>query len=307
MFQSTPPHGRRPEYSILAGRQGRVSIHASAREATLWPDHGAGYVCVSIHASAREATRVTQAIEKATSLVSIHASAREATGHQFYYPAPDCGFNPRLRTGGDLRSKFYVQVFRRFNPRLRTGGDMHQAFQAFALSLFQSTPPHGRRRIRPQDCVSSSWFQSTPPHGRRHSAFVIKLKFKLFQSTPPHGRRRAANAASCSSVLSFNPRLRTGGDAHAYLACTVVVLFQSTPPHGRRPAPPLLPGTTAKFQSTPPHGRRPYAGQLSDQPSTVSIHASAREATVSPWQYEWRQAGFNPRLRTGGDCVPLAI
>ena len=76
------------------------------------------------------------------------------------------------------------------------------------------------------------------------------------------------------------------------------------------------------FQSTPPHGRR-LSGQLGGESTVlVSIHASAREATVgddapsifprfqstpphgrrpialSRPRADWR---FNPRLRTGGD------
>ena len=35
----------------------------------------------------------------------------------------------------------------------------------------------------------------------------------------------------------------------------------------------------------------------------VSIHASAREATVSPSDSSMTLNGFNPRLRTGGDAL----
>ncbi len=55
-----------------------VSIHASAREATLPQPHQTRPAMVSIHASAREATQ-TPAAEGYLDRVSIHASAREAT------------------------------------------------------------------------------------------------------------------------------------------------------------------------------------------------------------------------------------
>ena len=57
-------------------------------------------------------------------------------------------------------------------------------------------------------------------------------------------------------------------------------MFQSTPPHGRRPGISNLAVRQSLFQSTPPHGRRPEPSKEEDAPKNVSIHASAREATV---------------------------
>ena len=78
LFQSTPPRGRRRRsfLSICCNRS--ISIHASAREATV-------YLSVS----------------RAQFGISIHASAREATQRV----SPRCirDFNPRLREGGDKR------------------------------------------------------------------------------------------------------------------------------------------------------------------------------------------------------------
>ena len=64
-FLSTPPRGRRPADPSFRGASVLVSIHASAREATL-PPVGLQLVDdVSIHASAREATglQLTHSIE----------------------------------------------------------------------------------------------------------------------------------------------------------------------------------------------------------------------------------------------------
>ena len=78
MFQSTPPHGRRRFPGRPERRRNRVSIHASAREATVVsPGHFLS-IEVSIHASAREATRGKASLPYCYT-VSIHASAREAT------------------------------------------------------------------------------------------------------------------------------------------------------------------------------------------------------------------------------------
>ena len=56
LFQSTPPRGRRPLPAQGRRRLFRVSIHASAREATQRGTADPYFELVSIHASAREAT-----------------------------------------------------------------------------------------------------------------------------------------------------------------------------------------------------------------------------------------------------------
>ena len=79
------------------------------------------------------------------------------------------------------------------------------------------------------------------------------------------------------------------------------------------------------FQSTPPHGRRHHGkhhvtrlcesfnprlrtgGDKTEgdvgTPWSVSIHASAREATRNVWKSSTAMSCFNPRLRTGGDVA----
>ena len=58
----------------------KVSIHASAREATGRRVDEVAHMRVSIHASAREATSGHGLADDVLDPVSIHASAREATG-----------------------------------------------------------------------------------------------------------------------------------------------------------------------------------------------------------------------------------
>ncbi len=61
-----------------AGVDGKVSIHASAKEATASPSDAYPVTFVSIHASAKEATAPPVCLRRRPH-VSIHASAKEAT------------------------------------------------------------------------------------------------------------------------------------------------------------------------------------------------------------------------------------
>ena len=104
----------------------------------------------------------------------------------------------------------------------------------------------------------------------------------VFQSTPPGGRRPNA-PFDRANELSFNPRLRGGGDSNLS-AISISSMFQSTPPGGRRLVfcitlewrrrfnPRLRGGGDMSgtlqgqqvviggvFQSTPPGGRRRYS------------------------------------------------
>ena len=77
-FQSTPPRGRRPCQVQTHPYNARISIHASAREATTLAAARLNFCCISIHASAREATEpYTNRYDRKR--ISIHASAKEAT------------------------------------------------------------------------------------------------------------------------------------------------------------------------------------------------------------------------------------
>ena len=95
---------------------------------------------ISIHASAREATRSFD-LTAAVTAISIHASAREATWLHPTASLPSVDFNPRLREGGDQREHLFVAVRTDFNPRLREGGDL-------SLSLRTSISTHFNPRLR---------------------------------------------------------------------------------------------------------------------------------------------------------------
>ena len=183
---------------VRAGKQGRrvaVSIHASAREATVGRPQAfhSGRKLVSIHASAREAT-ARSAISLAMSpcfnprlrtggdarpkprLMRVGQRFQSTPPHGRRPDAPGPGpaagcFNPRLRTGGDARGRCHARSGRGFNPRLRTGGD----------------PSRGPVRLPEPVSIHASAREAT-------------REMVEYRRTDSRG---------------FNPRLRTGGDPRA--------------------------------------------------------------------------------------------
>ena len=121
----------------------KISIHASAKEATTVPLALSFALIISIHASAKEATKTKEYYIDILE-ISIHASAKEATLYtdniscQFSFQSTPprrrrqricssvlhiADFNPRLREGGDPEWKGRLLLDYNFNPRLREGGD----------------------------------------------------------------------------------------------------------------------------------------------------------------------------------------
>ena len=117
--------------------------------------------------------------------------------------------------------------------------------------------------------------------GGDKSSFSHDIRRETFQSTPPRGRRRTGHPFP-SRTGDFNPRLREGGDQ-----CDILINRLSC----------------ELFQSTPPRGRRRISVPCSSQILFISIHASAREATLHSSQYLLHSQHFNPRLREGGDRI----
>ena len=301
---------------------------------------------VSIHASAREATFGLGDHRIRQTQVSIHASAREATKR------PECPsnqapcFNPRLRTGGDIvggcgligfcsfqstpphgRRRAPVTVTlpeeevsihasareatcRRagchnlqlcFNPRLRTGGDITIGPMSSHTLPFQSTPPHGRRPWLRRVKEDFWQFQSTPPHGRRQWRHLCGGN-GILVSIHASAREATTNFKQVLTNLEgFNPRLRTGGDLGEVLPDNV--LFVSIHASAREATPQLLASCLAVRCFNP--RLRTGGDSIDATPAPhwfpVSIHASAREATRPGTYRRYSFLGFNPRLRTGGD------
>ena len=169
MFQSTPPHGRRPLVGLNLLKRQMVSIHASAREATLALEYQAGGV--GFQSTPPHGRRLDFPLPEPPRITGFNPRLRTGGDRKFVHRASGARscFNPRLRTGGDADGVCPGKADRSFNPRLRTGGDSTVKHCVICHRLFQSTPPHGRRRKGARLKAISVLFQSTPPHGRRQS------------------------------------------------------------------------------------------------------------------------------------------
>jgi len=148
--------------------------------------------------------------------------------------------------------------------------------------------------------LGADMFQSTPPRGRRHRRLGVCLEHCAFQSTPPRGRRHKTwQGYRHGHTVSIHASAReaTKHKHHNQRNCQ----FQSTPPRGRRLGTFIYPVASFSFQSTPPRGRRRSIWAGLNYEISVSIHASAREATHGAAKSPAESTGFNPRLRAGGD------
>jgi len=243
---------------------------------------------VSIHASAREATGADQCDSRRVH-VSIHASAREATSsvvnpttpEGWFQSTPPRGRRPGAR--GDPPESWCVSIHASAREATATGpglrqGD-HVSIHASAREATgRGTVDFGARRVSIHASAREATRTAGPPTTR------------LIGFNP---RLRAGGDWARTSMREplprFNPRLRAGGDKTILDKGLIEILFQSTPPRGRRPDGATTIYRLPWFQSTPPRGRRP----------TTTRSPSAR-------------AGFNPRLRAGGDvrlvfCVVFVV
>ena len=144
-FQSTPPHGRRPASLGDALSRAVVSIHASAREATI-SRAAALWTRTGFNPRLRTGGDFSGPLN-ASQCMEFQSTPphgrRQAARHKFRQRRGS--FNPRLRTGGDASRVSLARSASSFNPRLRTGGDPRATEREVSVILFQSTPPHGRR------------------------------------------------------------------------------------------------------------------------------------------------------------------
>ncbi len=164
-------------------------------------------------------------------------------------------FNPRTRTGCDLRSLHYQLVGIGFNPRTRTGCD--PASVRFARN---------RVCFNPRTRTGCDFTK----HGI-HKAVIVSIHAPARGATPLNN--------GLKSVSCFNPRTRTGCDLCTDVGTYNMRWFQSTHPHGVRLWYCL--GFIIK-QSFNPRTRtgcdfKTYF--IENNSDDVSIHAPARGAT----------------------------
>ena len=320
-FQSTLPHGERPPSGANFPAPAAVSIHAPARGATRHHRHGGRPSGVSIHAPARGATRLRLARRRGCS-VSIHAPARGATRgpcHCDVSPVfqstlphgerPPCRrmcralrrFNPRSRTGSDVRVNPLRHRHPSFNPRSRTGSDGRHwsAYQRRGLVSIHA-PARGATQAPIRRPMQAARFNprsrtGSDKYARHQSATGLE-----FQSTLPHGERRGdLLAAHAQPTVSIHAPARgaTGDLLAAHAQPTVSI---HAPARGATSPSCSPPPVSPLFQSTLPHGERPVYRYIVAM-NRVSIHAPARGATRCGHAH-CRDGCFNPRSRTGSDA-----
>jgi len=187
---------------------------------------------------------------------------------------------------------------------------------------FQSAPPRGRRRAEPGQVAPGFEFQSAPPRGRRHGAAGNRTRPVGFQSAPPRGRRHP-RARPGGGGVSFNPRLRVGGDQSRGVSpmrsafVSIRASAWEATPRPRVP-PGWLPVSirasaweatreaaadqaAGEFQSAPPRGRRPARRRRIKRLESFNPRLRVGGDSATRRRAGGAQ-GFNPRLRVGGDA-----
>ena len=198
-----------------------------------------------------------------------------------------------------------------FNPRTRTGCDLRNRQPKQKEPQFQSTHPHGvrleycmkqRQRLtsfNPRtrtgcdrrfyvDEATTGTFQSTHPHGVRHRPVNTLISQPLFQSTHPHGVRPVVLASWMCLIPSFNPRTRTGCDLRSEALWAEAKEFQSTHPHGVRPAHLRMLESLRRVSIHAPARGATTIVKHKYPNIGVSIHAPARGATCQMMNYQLR-------------------
>ena len=209
LFQSTHPHGVRPDEAQRAADREKVSIHAPTRGATeaSVPSPILFWQFQSTH---------PHGVRHKKKLVSC---------------AIEC-FNPRTHTGCDFCASmccFTHSVFQSTHPH---GVRPISSLALLNSMMFQSTHPHGvRRLIAPTWLTKPSLFQSTHPHGVRLIVPHQSSSIFRFQSTHPHGVRHFGFPPRLLPVC-FNPRTHTGCDVKELGAHKVLLVSIHAPTRG---------------------------------------------------------------------------
>ena len=165
-------------------------------------------------------------------------------------------FNPRLREGGDAKSRVVKAVNLDFNPRLREGGDQSRVYCTKQSKDFNPRLREGGD----DDSLGAVADEKISIHASAKEATIILLF--LFPTI------RISIHASAKEATLF-----------ALVLFLLNVKFQSTPPRRRRQS--HWDGLYERvvFQSTPPRRRRHCMRVHQQFPVSISIHASAKEAT----------------------------
>ena len=158
--------------------------------------------------------------------------------------------------------------------------------------------------------------------GRDLSLYCALLHSASFNPRVREGRD-GGFGSGCRDSPSFNPRVREGRDNNTYADSLTSGLFQSTRPRGTRLSAVREEILQICFNPRVREGRD-LSDSVIDPLTGVSIHASARDATVSlfhvgyPFVFQSTRprgtrlvlpqelsnvTGFNPRVREGRDDI----
>ena len=97
--------------------------------------------------------------------VSIHAPARGATcGFKHHLRGWWC-FNPRARTGRDMRDSMGKPVYRRFNPRARTGRDCSASLSHLSPIVSIHAPARGATALSSKRAAATTVSIHAPARG----------------------------------------------------------------------------------------------------------------------------------------------
>ncbi len=170
--------------------------------------------------------------------------------------------------------------------------------------MFQSTRPHGTRlsigsRLIRWLLVSihaSAWDATSGPRPRPAPSHRFNPRVRMGRDT--------GDTYLLPTRQSFNPRVRMGRDRSSCSDRSHVRLFQSTRPHGTRRE---HHEHDTRRRTVSIHASAWDATRRWSQPTvlwSVSIHASAWDATCVTKACASGTAGFNPRVRMGRDGQP---
>ena len=185
-FQSTPPRGRRLYRIAKADCEDGISIHASAREATL-------PFFISALAIKFQSTppRGRRQLERALRVLRLYFNPRLREGGDG--STHDCtkeygDFNPRLREGGDFPALVFLTLRPNFNPRLREGGDP----QPDAASATIIISIHASAREATSSIVIGTMTSCISIHASAREATHLNTRFSIRISISIHASAREA-------------------------------------------------------------------------------------------------------------------
>ena len=188
-------------------------------------------------------------------------------------------FTP-LRTRRPYAEKIIVVQFK-FQSTLPQGERPHPIIQSEKLGLFQSTLPRGRRHLAINRQIVGFLVSI---HASAKEATTVTRRVECGMEVSIHASAREATRIERDDRTTDGVSIHASAREATWGKCSMLAerpLFQSTPPRRRRPTGISQISSGPKFQSTPPRGRRLMAVVIFPRALTVSIHASAREATVS--------------------------